>query len=178
METIEGMKCPECGHTKSFDIEVGIWCEFGAYGVTSTGDHSEEWDSGSLAECGNPDCDFKGTVADFLDADAQSATEPGQHTPGGAWTYDGGVRGGCIMPDNVYSSPLTIHHEWGDPTPEGAIATANMKHIVLAVNCHDDLLAACKAVIDPRNRWIGEVPCSIIDALILAIAKAEAKPTC
>lgn len=70
--------------------------------------------------------------------------ETPEHTPGDTWTYSGGLRGGCIMPDNVYGSPLTIRHEWGEPTPEGAIATANMKHIVRAVNCHDNLLGLLK----------------------------------
>lgn len=129
-----------------------------------------------------------------LEAIIVAQEEPAKHTPGDTWTYSGGLRGGCIMPDNIYSSPLTIRHEWGEPTPEGAIATANMQHAVRAVNCHDELLAALKALLCYANKYsdtmakkhgrgaqgLGELADSVSVAGMAraAIAKAEGKPTC
>lgn len=72
MDSIEDMKCPECGHTETFLIESG---ERGPDSLCSCGNQS-----------GNEDCDFSGTVADFV---VETATEPAKHRPCTNWAKPG-----------------------------------------------------------------------------------------
>lgn len=55
-------------------------------------------------------------------------------------------------------------------------ACANAEFIVRAVNCHDDLLAACKAFVEPWNRggdWESNITYETYNNARKAIAKAE-----
>lgn len=60
---LENLVCPECGHEESFKIRA-----LATFDVIDDGtnDYEEvDWDSSSFCQCGNPECEHRGTVAEF-----------------------------------------------------------------------------------------------------------------
>lgn len=112
--------------------------------------------------------------------------ETEQHTPT-PWRLVSGE----VWRDNT---PIArMDRDFGNgTTPEER--DANADRIVLAVNCHDDLLAACKAIMalidtgylvrntdqDSDSDWAMKQlgPVKDMQSAQAAIAKAETKPTC
>ncbi len=58
---LEGVKCPKCGHEKSFDIMVSAIARVNDGGIDRCEDY--EWDDDSFCACRN--CEFQGVVRDF-----------------------------------------------------------------------------------------------------------------
>lgn len=90
-----------------------------------------------------------------------------EHTKG-PWFFDGDeITANCVrIPLVGVSLPMT-DGPWMDE------ARANARRIVLAVNCHDDLLAALKTMFD---RWETDSKGTdrvIWDTAVAAIAKAS-----
>lgn len=59
---LEGMRCPECGYEKSFDIEIRKFVTVYDDGTDDTGGDTH-WDDESLCQCNQ--CQFVGRVKDF-----------------------------------------------------------------------------------------------------------------
>ena len=68
-DPLAGMKCPECGHTGSFDIEVPGWSRFGDNGAEPAGGERDlTWDRESPCCC--PECSHEGKAHDFTEKPA------------------------------------------------------------------------------------------------------------
>lgn len=184
MNTIKEMQCPECGHTESFNIEIGAICCVNIDGVQEA-PHGGDTDWGAENWCSCNECAFEGTVEDFL----QTATEPGQHTPvpwichsGMVWQDKPGV---SPTGDGEGRLPIArMDREPGNGT-EPVERDANATFIVLACNAHEGLLAAAREACDALNCWNEEEgegwerckcrPCVATRRLHTDIAKATGK---
>lgn len=61
---LQGMACPKCGHTESFRISGRIGARVTDNGVDDYGDF--DWDKDDYCSCGADECEFSGTVRDFM----------------------------------------------------------------------------------------------------------------
>lgn len=168
MDSIKDMKCPACGRSEKFEIEIGTTL------VVYNSDDELTWKAGSDCQCGDEDCYFNGTVADFM---VETATEPAKHTPG-PWHWHEAAR-------YIFALDGTRHDQVAEietASRSDAEAKANARHIVLAVNCHDELLAACKAAREATRLAVGRggnsLDTALLDALESTIAKAEGRTSC
>ena len=60
---LEGVKCPKCGHDKSFYIDCSSTFLAEDDGIEQTGDTI--YDQDSFTECNGEACDFSGPLRDF-----------------------------------------------------------------------------------------------------------------
>jgi hypothetical protein len=61
---LEGIACPKCGHTGSFDIEAVVCLHVTDSGSEDRGgDHY--WDDSSPCTCGNDECGHESLFHDF-----------------------------------------------------------------------------------------------------------------
>lgn len=179
MNTIEGMKCPECGHTESFHIHAPIPF-LSQIMPDSVESHCGDWTPESPCECGN--CNFPGRVADFRVDGAQE--EPAKHTPGD-WKHvgeSGGVR--YIMAGEVCLA--TVHDTLDGIDNEARAAESYANGDLFAAA--PDLLEACRDAITAMGCVHGEDcgkgwadcdcwMCETTRKVDAAIAKAEGRTT-
>lgn len=58
---LEGIRCPKCGYTESFNITATCVCEVTDDGIESYGD--AEWESDAVTSCRR--CQFMSKLKDF-----------------------------------------------------------------------------------------------------------------
>lgn len=164
-------KCPECGQSESFYVEPNLG------------------EGEAVCSCPNEECDYSGTVADFID-------ETPQHTPG-EWYWHKGPDDTLFPFKYIFAMSSTTHNlvaEMETINKSSAEIEANARRIVLAVNCHDDLLASLKVMMalvkirylerntpsDGDSAWANKQLRQSEDmkSAQLIIAKAEGKPAC
>lgn len=70
---LAGMKCPDCGSLEPFDIQVTMIVKVEDEGTEECGD--TDWSDDSHCRC--RECDYTGTVADFMYVDIVFDGPPG-----------------------------------------------------------------------------------------------------
>lgn len=64
-----GFRCPKCGQTEEFRIEISAVAQVTDDCVEITGD--TEWNNNSYCSC--PKCDHDGIVEDFMEAEQETS---------------------------------------------------------------------------------------------------------